>query len=41
MERRTDKKIAEWFREEADRISIPADMKTEIDRRISDAERSG
>ena len=39
MERRTDERISEWFREEAERISVPADMKTEIDRRIRNAER--
>lgn len=40
MKRKSDQRIAEWFREEADRISVPADMKTEIDRRLDDAERS-
>ena len=39
MERRTDERISEWFREEAERISVPADMKTEIDRRTRNAER--
>ncbi|HJA92301.1 MAG TPA: hypothetical protein H9717_04180 [Candidatus Eisenbergiella merdipullorum] len=38
--RKADGKIAEWFREEAERIPVPADMKTELDRRIKDAERS-
>lgn len=38
--RRADEKMKEWFREEADRIPVPADMKTQIDRRIKDAERS-
>ena len=37
--KKNGRKDLEWFREEAERISVPADMKTEIDRRTRNAER--
>lgn len=41
MRRVADERISDWFRNEAEQISAPADMKTDIDRRISEIERSG
>lgn len=41
MKREADERISDWFRNEAEQISAPADMKTDIDRRITEIERSG
>lgn len=40
MKRSVDERISEWFCDEAERISAPADMKADIDRRIGEIERS-
>lgn len=40
MRREADERISDWFCDKAERILAPADMKTDIDRRIREIERS-